>query len=1201
MADSTSRESRGLGLAPSSSDGRLKSRLEFSINLEMLDNKPSLPSNASVAHSVKKTRPGGSVIRRLISRRNKPPREEPVQMTPIQHNSEVYHLQLPSPITSLCHDTLLPWDNNTMRIKDDVNNDDMALVSLIPLRDAPSPPNTPYNTIHNANYNAIHNANYNAIRNRARESSESLVNAAEQQRPTSPEPPAATHISASTDGLTTTKKDGPPPRRGRSLMFKPLLDVTAVGSLIDTISKTPEQKTPAKDPEPSASRRHRRSILRTLSTKKPTRPRAQTVKRLFRNVGGATTTLRPDVKPRPRSHHDIRPIDTLQDDTCSAPLAIPKQTQIRRAGTISVVPYSAAQNRRAASPGFQAAQAVMHKPPPPPPPPLPSDNAVLPGYTPIAVSLKGTRSRQFLLNTPLGEFEVLKTLGQGSYGKVKLMRSALSNEQFAVKIIKRYAPHKHKRGHNEFRKAKTLDRRVVREANLSAILGQLHPHIVPLHAFRVTDSHFYLFYAYVRGVTLAERIGAGGLKSESEARAIFKPVAETISFCHRYSVIHRDIKLENVLIDYSDVDDDEPRDTIADLEGRVRLIDFGLANFFDGSSPLDTFCGSLPYTAPEILRGDAYTGPEIDVWSLGVLLYVMLTGHFPFEDPAQPKNFDRIMAGDFPLPADTSRPLQELLVQMLEPSASRRLRMSQILQHRWLAPAVDAGVCCPQHPYQTIAHVHERRTLVLPGPTAHPLIAKEVATCLDCPVADVTRQVDDALGAGTPQRPPKQQQQRPGDEYQWNLLAPIHQWPPELCTLGWQMVEVANSPVVSVYALVLQQIGMRRYYLEMPQLESSSGTSSFHTAPQQSTESVFRRLGSGGPQPTTPPLDDLPDHADHTDRRPLAARFAARITGLIARIAPARGTRFSRQPPPAYTMPLSTGGASAPVLADGLRKAGGSRMASGSKKTKRWSRPLFSPLLSLKTPDPRAELVALRTLRAKDHAQDRIPMPSELSSLPAHHIIGLLSALLHLHEIAHTFVETQRMPVQRALDSSIFSLKTIAALINRQQEFNCQDVLDALNEYADPLLPTPSASLRSLVPSIFSRRGRTVPPPKPSIVHPHLYGERSGIPDIVTTMPVRYATPVILAQYSPSLSRCCESEIIEYYSCSVRIELVRLPIPHSLRSSHRHALLVDRMAGHKAKFSLFVTFLRRILPALSTLQPAPLHFNLPNTSVVTVA
>ncbi|KAJ1679695.1 Serine/threonine-protein kinase, partial [Spiromyces aspiralis] len=140
-------------------------------------------------------------------------------------------------------------------------------------------------------------------------------------------------------------------------------------------------------------------------------------------------------------------------------------------------------------------------------------------HVPITVSIKDRHSRRFLLHTPLGEFQVVRTLGQGSYGRVRLMRSALTNEQYAVKIIRRYPPHKHHKSHPEHRKAKTLDRRIVREANLAAILGQLHPNIVPLHDFRVTDTHLYLFYEFVDGMTLAEKIGSTGLP-ESEAKPL---------------------------------------------------------------------------------------------------------------------------------------------------------------------------------------------------------------------------------------------------------------------------------------------------------------------------------------------------------------------------------------------------------------------------------------------------------------------------------------------------------------------------------------------------------------------------------------------------------------------------------------------------------------------------------------------------------
>ncbi|KAJ2762361.1 Serine/threonine-protein kinase, partial [Coemansia nantahalensis] len=355
------------------------------------------------------------------------------------------------------------------------------------------------------------------------------------------------------------------PRRERSLMFKPLLDVAAVGSLIDTIA-TPRQlsahsastvdtKTPA--PGPTAGHRLLGSLRRPRALPRPgsktgavRRQRSHYMAAMFQRSSARQTS------------HAICPIDTTHDDdgdgngAASTPahfapvpalltplLASPPPPPAAEAPEAMPAPITAAAAPITVQPGFQAAAEMMAQ--------TPSTDDTIPGYTPIAVSLKGSRSRQFLLHTPLGEFSVERTLGQGSYGKVKLMRSALTNEQFAVKIIKRYPPHKHRRAHPEYRKAKTLDRRVVREANLAAILGQLHPHIVPLHDFRVTDTHFYLFYAFVDGVTLAERVGGGGL-AEDEARAVFKPVAETINFCHQYSVIHRDIKLENVLIDYAD-------------------------------------------------------------------------------------------------------------------------------------------------------------------------------------------------------------------------------------------------------------------------------------------------------------------------------------------------------------------------------------------------------------------------------------------------------------------------------------------------------------------------------------------------------------------------------------------------------------------------------------------------------------------------
>ncbi|KAJ2783340.1 Serine/threonine-protein kinase [Coemansia interrupta] len=1073
-----------------------------------------------------------------------------------------------------------------------------------------------------------------------------------------------------------------------------------------------------------------------LSTDKPNAPNTEKPVETQRNVRRRAGTLNLG-KRDPIRHDKLKPAPPSLDNLATAPQSHPLK---RRYHSQRISPTH---------------------------PKATKDGATLPGYIPIAVSLKSSRSRQFLLHTPLGEFEVQRTLGQGSYGKVKLMRSALSHELFAVKIIKRYPAHKHKRTHHEYRKAKTLDKRVVREANLAAILGQLHPHIVPLHDFRVTDTHFYLFYAYVNGVTLAERVGSAGL-GEEEARAVFKPVVETIAFCHQYSVIHRDIKLENVLIDYADETENAwplmgsrnsstlalstaatsgglaaaaaqatgpgaanqasacnsqtaqtasgaantgpaaPPDfrTCSVFDGRVKLIDFGLANFFDGTSLMETFCGSLPYTAPEILRGDAYVGPEIDVWSLGVLLYVMLTGQFPFEDPAQAKNFDKIMAGDFPLRPTMSRELQDLLLQMLEPNAKRRITIRGVLHHPWLMSAAGAhaaertprtpGVCCHHHPYATADGIHDRRTLLLPGPSVSPLVAREVATCLDRPLDDVTRILHAAMSAGRPHS---------SSAASHPVLPTAMQWPRALQEFyaGSALVQVPNSPVVSVYALVLQQIAMRRYYLELPAADEcvvmggSSSTSNAITSvagrnaetlsssSQTTGSKMGRQMGSqaatGGLRGML--IDDAsadllaapaeePPVEPERKARTLVTRLTSQIGQLVSltgslmslggsaqssqqwQAGPASGARLKSAralmaheitqsvmaPAPLYVQPLSAG-ASTPALPGAEHKP--APASSLTARLRSSARPR-SARNSLTLDSADASGLRIRHVAATDAADARVLLPAELSGAPPEHILGLLSALLKAHEIAHTFVETRRMPVQHALDSSAYSLKTMAAMMasayppaqqQQQQQHQQEDKPHAVREEAEAEAGEQRAAngqLRSMLYTMFSRsqlstalpdtpdtaappppssasstpkrrltqlpsqlrekvhRRATVRKPTPSplaasIVHPaHI---QNPPPAVVTTVPVKHATPVVFAQYSPSLNRWRETEVVEYYSCSVRIELVCLAASNLRHQRVRYALLVDRMTGHKGKFALFRIFLQRMVVALPSLAPEP--------------
>ncbi|KAJ2035993.1 Serine/threonine-protein kinase [Coemansia sp. S3946] len=1061
------------------------------------------------------------------------------------------------------------------------------------------------------------------------------------------------------------------PQRRRSLMFQPLLDVTAVGALIDTFADRP--MTPATTTVPKSdfdgtkqrimgglrrattvisSNRHKLKLLRR-------RPSADVL-----NEISAIESTQPDNQAavaQPCDDNAIIPMSHVSaaELTTALPPAPQQQVEattprVRRAGTLNISTRRPPPSTTTTTSRLKRSPTHHGQPPSTASAPVDSSNIGL-GYAPIAVSLKSSRSRQFLLNTPLGEFEILRTLGQGSYGKVKLMRSALTAEQFAVKIIKRYPPHKHRRGHAEYRKAKTLDRRVVREANLAAILGQLHPHIVPLHDFRVTDTHFYLFYAYVNGVTLAERVGSSGL-SEREARAVFKPVVETIRFCHQYSVIHRDIKLENVLIDYADEAQDAwpllgrgasatmaaaSQRSLANLhrsasattsgkrgdeasgtgvcspppvdyrvasvfDGRVKIIDFGLANFFDGTSLMETFCGSLPYTAPEILRGDAYVGPEIDVWSLGVLLYVMMTGQFPFEDPAQIRNFDKIMAGDFALRPTMSRALQDLLVKMLEPSSKRRITMQGVLQHEWLVssekggpagslsfaascepiPSVvpAPGTCCSRHPYALTDAIHDRRTLLLPGPSINRIIAREVATCLDRSLDEVMRLLEVAMSAGSKSTTTK------APTLSVHQGAAAHQWPSALSELNSQttLIEVPNSPVVSVYALVLQQIGMRRYYLELPATEPS-GLSTTLSSSSQLAASTY---GCGG----------LRDLAEPTKSQTLIDRLTTQISHLVSMTGSLVGggvvnASAATLPPskqqsriadiadsvvqPAYMQPLSAG---PPTTRKRLRSSRIRDTVSSTHQTL--------------TNEPR-----VRCIGTLEELHDRITLPSELSSLPAEEVLGLVSSLLKLHEITHTFVETQRMPMQKALDTSIFPLKTIAAMVSsayvpmsppnaepqvvgQSQASNLRSLIHGmfskstqLEQNSDRVNDTARRRLTQLRTKASSRQIRDrqqhstltivhphlseaatamdhcrsppspppLPPASPQNMSQHNILATGDMPEITTTVPVKYATAVILAQYSPSLNRWRETEVVEYYSCSVRIELVRVNGPGNMQ------------------------------------------------------
>lgn len=157
--------------------------------------------------------------------------------------------------------------------------------------------------------------------------------------------------------------------------------------------------------------------------------------------------------------------------------------------------------------------------------------------------------------------------------------------------------------------------------------------------------------------------------SEREARHIFKQIIAGIHYCHTNNVVHRDIKVENILLDSN---------------GRVKLADFGFSTFFKPGELMDTWCGSPQYCAPELYMAKLYEGPNVDIWSLGVVLYVLVCGYLPFEAQVFNALRAQIISGSYKTPFFLSADCKNLIDSMLTLDPEKRIKMTEIINHRWL-------------------------------------------------------------------------------------------------------------------------------------------------------------------------------------------------------------------------------------------------------------------------------------------------------------------------------------------------------------------------------------------------------------------------------------------------------------------------------------------------------------------------------------
>ncbi|KAI0222939.1 hypothetical protein L0F63_006195 [Massospora cicadina] len=272
--------------------------------------------------------------------------------------------------------------------------------------------------------------------------------------------------------------------------------------------------------------------------------------------------------------------------------------------------------------------------------------------------------------TEVGEYIVKKDIGHGTFGVVKLGEHKITHQKAAIKVITKASI-----------KSARARARVEQELRLLPLLE--HPHIVKVYDVVEDEERFMIVMEHLDGGELFQYIIKHRRVNEREGRYFFRQIISALDYCHQNAIIHRDLKPENLLFD---------------AQMQIRLIDFGFANFYHADRTLSTFCGSPYYASPEMIRGLEYVGPEVDVWSLGVTLYTMLSGKLPF-NAHNLKGFQRkVTRGEYEVPVYFSREVAELIRGMLHTDRRRRLTLEQIRLHAW----TNAGYSDLPNSYLTI-------------------------------------------------------------------------------------------------------------------------------------------------------------------------------------------------------------------------------------------------------------------------------------------------------------------------------------------------------------------------------------------------------------------------------------------------------------------------------------------------------------------
>ncbi|XP_068480243.1 CBL-interacting serine/threonine-protein kinase 9-like isoform X2 [Phaseolus vulgaris] len=256
----------------------------------------------------------------------------------------------------------------------------------------------------------------------------------------------------------------------------------------------------------------------------------------------------------------------------------------------------------------------------------------------------------------VGKYELGKTIGEGSFAKVKLARNVKSGNKVAIKILDR----KHVLRHN-------MMEQLQREISTMKLIN--HPNVAKIFEVMASKTKIYIVLELLDGGELFDKIAAKGRLKEDEARTYFQQLINAVDYCHSRGVYHRDLKPENLLLDSNSV---------------LKVSDFGLSTYSQKDDELlHTACGTPHYVAPEVIHNRGYAGSTSDIWSCGVILFVLMAGFLPFDGPTHMALFRKIIKAEFSCPSWFPPQAKALLKRILDPNPRTRIKIPELLKDEW--------------------------------------------------------------------------------------------------------------------------------------------------------------------------------------------------------------------------------------------------------------------------------------------------------------------------------------------------------------------------------------------------------------------------------------------------------------------------------------------------------------------------------------